>query len=149
MQKYKLASIHDLISLKHLNPNSKVRYADITPRVKQNCDATVRVITKDTIDDLCHYVPSAQGTILYLQASLWIHEPYRNQAFGPPTRVAQSLWAGITTWRRWRRYIEITKGLSLTDNFISRSHYLMLELMCHAGILHQMALFLCFPELSF
>ena len=76
LQKYKLASIHDLISLKHLNPNSKVRYADITPCVKQNCDATVRVITKDTIDDLCCYVPLAQETI---------HEPYHNQAFGPPT----------------------------------------------------------------
>ena len=149
LQQYKIASIHDLISLKHLNPNSKVRYADITPRVRQNCDATTRVITKDTIDDLNHYVPSAHGTILYLQASLWIHEPYRNQAFGPPTRIAQSLWAGITTWRRWRRYIEVTKGLSLADNFISRSHYLTLELMSHAGILHQLALFLCFPELDF
>ena len=39
LQKYKLASVHDLISLKHLNPNTKVKYADITPRVRQNYDA--------------------------------------------------------------------------------------------------------------
>lgn len=58
-----------------------------------------------------------------------------------------SLWAGITTWQRWRRYIE--KGLSLANNFISRSHYLTLELMCHAVMLHQLPLFLWFTELGF
>jgi len=80
LQKYRLASIQDLKTLKYYNPNSKVRYADITPCVRQNCDATVRVISKSTIDDLSQHVPSADETILYLQASLWIHEPYRNQA---------------------------------------------------------------------
>ena len=37
--KYTLASMQDLKTLKCNNPNSKVRYADITPHVKQNCDA--------------------------------------------------------------------------------------------------------------
>jgi len=58
--------MHNLISLKHLNPNLKVRYADITPCVRQNCDSTTRMITMDTINDLNHYVPSAHGTILYV-----------------------------------------------------------------------------------
>ena len=146
--KYTLASIQDLKSLKHINPNSKVRYLGITPHVKQNSDATVRVISKDSINELVKHVPTTHGTILYLQASLWIHEPYRNQSFGPPTSVAQSLWAGITTWRRWRRYVELSKGITLTNNWISRSHYLTLELMAHAGILHQLALFLSFPNLD-
>ena len=108
----------------------------------------LRVISKDTIDELTKHVPTAQGTILYLQASLWIHEPYRNQSFGPPTSLVQSLWAGITTWRCWRRYVELTKGITLTNNWISRSHYLTLEFMAHAGILYQLALFLSFPELD-
>ena len=146
--KYTLASIQDMKTLKCSNSNAKVRYADITPHVKQNCDATVRVISKNTIDELGKHVPTAHGTILYLQASLWVYEPYRNQSFGPPTAVVQSLWAGISTWRRWRRYVELTKGISLTNNWISRSHYLTLELMAHAGILHQLALFLSFPELD-
>ena len=146
--KYTLASIQDMKTLKCSNSNAKVRYADITPHVKQNCDATIRVISKNTIDESGKHVPTAHGTILYLQASLWVHEPYRNQSFGPPTAVVQSLWAGISTWRRWRRYVELTKGISLTNNWISRSHYLTLELMAHAGILHQLALFLSFPELD-
>ena len=108
----------------------------------------MRVICKDTIDDLTQHLPSAHGTILYLQASLWIHEPYHNEAFGPSTSVIQSLWAGITSLMRWRRYIELTDGVSLSNNWISPSHYLTLELMAHTGILHQLALFLSFPEMD-
>jgi len=44
--------------------------------------------------------------------------------------------------------LEITDGLSLTTNWISRIHYLTLELMGHAGILHQLALFLSFTDLK-
>ena len=52
------------------------------------------------------------------------------------------------TWRRRRKYVEITDSLSLTANWISRIHYLTLESMEHAGILHQLALFLSFPDLQ-
>jgi len=33
-----------------------------------------------------------------LQASLWMHDPYRNEKFGSPVAVTQSLWAGVMTW---------------------------------------------------
>ena len=77
-----------------------------------------------------------------------MHEPFTNDNFGSPTAVAQSLWAGIMTWRCWRKYIELNSATTLIDNFISRSHYLTLELMAHTGILHQLALHLSFPNLS-
>ena len=80
--------------------------------------------------------------------SNWILEPFRNEKFGSPPEVVKSLWASIMTWRRWRRYIEITEGITVTDNFISRAHYLTLELMAHAGILHQLTLYLSFPDLD-
>ena len=50
-------------------------------------------------------------------------------------------------WRRGGRYIELNSDLTLTDNFISRSHYLTEELLVHAGINHQLALYWCFPHL--
>ena len=90
-------------------------------------------------------MPSAKATQLYLQASSWNIEPFKNKF---PLEVVKSLWAGIMTWRRWRKFVEITDGITLTDYWISRIHYLTLELMGHAGILHQMALYLCFPDLS-
>ena len=62
--------------------------------------------------------------------------------------VVRSLWAGLMTWRRWRCYIKITEGLTLTDNFISYAHYLTVELLVHAGINHQLALFHAFPHLD-
>lgn len=42
----------------------------------------------------------------------------------------------------------ITDDVTLTANWISRIHYRRLELMGHAGILHQLALFLSFPNLQ-
>ena len=39
--KYSLATIQDLKLLKKRFPGTKIRHADITPRVRQNCDAAV------------------------------------------------------------------------------------------------------------
>ena len=44
--------------------------------------------------------------------------------------------------------MEITDGFSLTTNWISRIHCLTLELIGHVGILHQLALFQSFPDLT-
>lgn len=148
IQKYSFATIHDLKALKAKSPNCKIRHADITPHMRQNCDATVRVISKATVEALKEHMPEAKATCVYLQASLWIHEPFRNENFGSPLAVTQSLWAGVMTWRRWRKYVELASGIGLQDNFISRSHYLTLELLGHAGILHQLVLYLAFPDLD-
>ena len=51
IQKYSLATVQDLKALKAKNPSCKIRHADITPHVRQNCDATVRVISKATVED--------------------------------------------------------------------------------------------------
>ena len=103
-------------------------------------------MTTDTIQELATHVPESQVTQLYLQAAVWTHEPFHNK-FGPPPVVARSLWAGLMTWQRWRRYIQSTPGLTLTNNFISRSHYMTEELLVHAGINHLLALFYAFPHL--
>ena len=50
-------------------------------------------------------------------------------------------------WRRWQRYIELSDGLTLSNNFISCSHYMTEELLVHAGLNHQLTLYLCFPYL--
>ena len=150
LKRYHTATIRDLQTLKKKkrNASATVKHCDITPHVKQNCDATARLLTCTTIAQLAKYVPESKGTQLYLQAAVWTHEPFRNDRFGPPTKVVRSLWAGIMTWRRWRHYIEITQGLTLTTNFISRSHYMTEELLVHAGINHQLSLYLSFPDLT-
>ena len=142
-----VATIQDLHLLKKNNPSCPVKYGDITPFLRQNCDATARVLTQAVVDALASSVVGSQATQLYLQASIWIHAPFRNEKFGPPASIAQSLWAGIMTWRRWRQYIIVSPDLSLTHNFISRSHYLTLELLAHAGINFLLCLYYSFPNL--
>ena len=57
----------------------------------------MRVISKSTVEELRMHGPQAKGTRLYLQASLWMHEPLRNEKFGYPLAVVQSLWAEVMT----------------------------------------------------
>ena len=45
-QRYQTADVQDLRKLKLCNPSSSIKFADITPHVKQNCDATSRVISQ-------------------------------------------------------------------------------------------------------
>ena len=99
LQLYSVATINDLLTLKRRFASAAVHHADITPHMRQNCDATVRVISEVTIEQLHTHVPESKATQLYLQAALWTHEPYWNRAFGSPPQVVQSLWAGLMTWR--------------------------------------------------
>ena len=148
IQCYQVASVNDIHTLKRRHPNSVVRHSDFNRYIKQNCDATSRFLTNKVIEELAEYVLESKGTQLYLKAAVWTHEPFRNDKFGPPPKVVRSLWAGLMTWRRWYRYVQITPALTLTYNFISRSHYMTEELLVHAGINHQLALFYAFPHLS-
>ena len=115
-QNYKTctADIQDLRIFKITVPSCSIKFADITPQVKQNCDATTRVINHNVINELKSVVPDSEGTQLYLLAATATHEPYRNEKFGPPPIVGRSLWKGLMIWRWWRRYIQLTDGLLLT-----------------------------------
>jgi len=76
IKNYLVASITDLLKLK--------RHSGITPNVKQNCDATSRFLTKQTIQHLAESVPGSSTTQLYfIVAAVTTHEPYRNKNFGP------------------------------------------------------------------
>ena len=122
-----VATIQDLHLLKKGNPQYPVKYGDITPFMRQDCDATSRVLTQDVVEALASTVPGSQATQLYIQASVWIHAPFRNEKFGPPTSVARSLWAGVMTWRRWRQYVIISPNLSFTKLYQSWS-------LCNFGV---------------
>ena len=95
------ASVRDLHNLKLLHPASKIKFGDISPYIRQNCDATCRVLAQSVVNELATYVPGSRATQLYIQAAVWTHTPFRIDGFGSPTDVARSLWAGLMTWRRW------------------------------------------------
>ena len=66
--------------------------------MRQNCDATSRVLTKNVVNELKEYVAGSKATQLYLLAAIFTHEPYRNANFGPPPVVVHSLWTGLMIW---------------------------------------------------
>lgn len=116
IQHYKIASIQDLHTLKSRCPTAGIKHTDITPLVKQNCDATTRALTDKTISDFATYVPESKGTQLYLKTSVWVHAPFRNSKFGSPPVVVRSLCAGLMTFRRLRCFVQLVNGLTLAQN---------------------------------
>ena len=52
--------------------NCDFRYTDITAHIKQNCDATSRVLTKHTIKHLTESIPGSSATQLYLIAAVYL-----------------------------------------------------------------------------
>lgn len=44
------------------------------------------------------------------------------------------------------QYILLSPKFKLTDHYVSRLHYVTIELMVHAAINHFLCLFLCFPN---
>ena len=143
----KVASVHDLKLLKQNFSGAYIRHGDISPLIQQNCDAAGRILSQKSVDELAAHVPGSSATQLYLQAEVWIHAPYRDNAFGTPLEKTRCLWAGLMVFRRWRQYIILSPGLKLSSHFISRLHYLTLELLVHAAINHFLCLFLCFPDI--
>ena len=91
-QKYLTADIRDLRKLKLKNPSCSIKFADITPHVRQNCDATSRVLSLQVINDLRRFVPGSEGTQLYITAATTTHELFQNDRFGPPPAAVRS-WA--------------------------------------------------------
>ena len=144
----KIASVHDLQHLKHVHPAASIQHGDISPLINQNCDAAGRVLCQQVITELEQYVPGSEATQLYLQAEVWMHAPYRSYC-GSPYQMTRSLWAGLMTFRRWRQFIILSGNLKLSCHFISRLHYVTIELIVHAAINHFLCLFLCFPSIPF
>ena len=89
LHKVVTASLRDLNHLKRMHPASKVKYGDICPHTRQNCDAKSRVLTQAVVNELGTYVPGSQATQLYLQAAVWTHSPYRSMV-----SVHQLKWLG-------------------------------------------------------
>ena len=73
-QNYQTADVQDLRKLKMLQLSCSIKYADITPEIKQNCDATTRVINQKVVADLKAHIPESKGTQLYLLAASCTHE---------------------------------------------------------------------------
>ena len=71
VQNASIATIQDLHSLNKSNPQYPVKYGDITPFLRQNCDATPRVLTQDIVDILTSTVVDSQATQLYIQGYMF------------------------------------------------------------------------------
>ena len=84
-------------------------------------------------------------------------EPFRKPNFGGPSDVQKSVSCGITVLRLWRKVLELQrlplnsksgakKNPSHGGNFITRGCYITAEILFAAATLHQLAMFLHFPD---
>ena len=123
----------------------------------QNSDACERLFTERVADLLDTYIPGSQGTSLYIRTVFHWLEPFRKPKFGSPSDVQQSVSCGITILRLWRKVAELQKlrlhskpGAKKTPenrgHFVTRGCYLTAEILFAAATLHQLAMFIHFPN---
>ena len=123
----------------------------------QNSDACERLFTERVADLLDTYIPGSQGTSLYIRTVFHLLEPFRKPKFGSPSDVQQSVSCGITILRLWRKVAELQKlrlhskpGAKKTPenrgHFVTRGCYLTAEILFAAATLHQLAMFIHFPN---
>ena len=123
----------------------------------QNSDACERLFTERIADLLDIHVPGSQGTSLYIRSVFHLIEPFRKPDFGSPSDVQESVSCGITILRLWKKVVELQKLLlhskrgakntpANRGNFVTRGCYLTTEILFAAATLHQLAMFLHFPN---
>ena len=123
----------------------------------QNLDACECLFTERIADLLDIHVPGSQGTSLYIRSVFYLIEPFRKPDFGSPYEVQKSVSCGITILRLWKKVVELQKLLlhskraakntpANRGHFITRGCYLTAEILFAAATLHQLAMFLHFPN---
>lgn len=123
----------------------------------QNSDACERLFTEWVADLLDTYVPGSQGTSLYVHSVFHLIEPFRKPNFVLLSDVQQSISCGITILCLWRKVVELQKfrlhskpgakkTLENRGNFVTRGCYLTAEILFAAATLHQLAMFVHFPD---
>ncbi|KAL9977299.1 hypothetical protein ACROYT_G014689 [Oculina patagonica] len=123
----------------------------------QNSDACERLFTERIADLLDTHVNGSQGTSLYIRSVFHLIQPFRKPDFGSPFDVQKSVSCGITILRLWRKVVELQKRLlhskpgakkipANRGHYITRGCYLTAEVLFAAATLHQLAMFLHFPN---
>ena len=102
-------------------------------------------------------MPGSQGRSLYIHSVFHLIEPFRKPDFGSPFDVQKSVPCGITILRLWKKVIKLQKlllhskrGAKSTPanrgHFVTRGCNLTAEIVFAAATLHQLAMFLHFPD---
>ena len=125
----------------------------------QNSDACERLFTERIADLLDIHVPGSQGTSLYIRFVFHLIETFRKPYLRSPCDVQKSVSCGITILRLWKKVVELQKlllhskrGAKSTPanrgHFVTRGCYLTAEVLFAAASLHQLAMFLHFPNVA-
>ena len=74
----------------------------------QNCDAALKIFTKDVAKLLQENVVGSNGTALYIHAVVSLFDPFLNPSSNP-NEMQKSLAKGITIFRLWKKLLEFHK----------------------------------------
>ena len=109
-------SIEHLKELREINMNDGISCdfsaldLELSLFFDQNTDAADRVFRLEVADMLDRYVPGSMGTSLFIRAVYCLTHPFHSLTFGSPFDVQESVSAGITVFRLWRKVVELQKG---------------------------------------
>jgi len=140
------AGVHDLRTVQQMFTKDQhgLRERDINFKDKQNYDAVLRMTSDSTIN-LLKQIPTAKGTVVYLEMLKSFNDSFLDMSLSYLERVKKA-WYSVFTLRYWRQWIILHSRYSVRDNFVSANSYMCTELNAHSLIVHALSLQMLAPS---
>lgn len=106
----------------------------LNPVDRQNFNSVLRICDTIVIDLLKRHVKGSEATAKVLELLKYFLDAFMEISLSPLERIAK-VWHSIFFIRLWRKFILLTKGLTLKKNFLTFYCYTCLEQNAHSLIM--------------
>lgn len=130
-----VASVYHIKILLHTLPK-KVHglvLSDIYPEDRQNFKSLVKIMDSRVTEALQSHVVDSNATVMYLTLCHQATSSFIDENLQPLERVYR-IWHALYFTRCWRKWVQMSKGVTLSNNFISSNAYCCIEINAHALI---------------
>lgn len=107
--------------------------SDIYPEDRQNFKSLVKIMDSRVTEALNNHVVDSNATVMYLTLCHQVTSSFIDENLQPLERVYR-IWNALYFTRCWRKWVQITNGVTLSNNFISSNAYCCIEINAHALI---------------
>ena len=113
-----------------------LRQRDIDHKDKQNFQAVINITSAG---HLLSEIPQANATKCYVDLIKNVIDSYLDKSLDPIERL-EKLWYVVFFLRYWRKWIVLSKGYTIGNNFVTSNAYNCIELNAHAMINYVIAI---------
>ena len=133
MGKYLAGSHHLLLIQKTFGKDQHgMRERDLNHKDKQNFDAVLHITSK-SVENLLTKIPDATGTSAYLEVIRCVVDSFLDKKEDVLCKIRKA-WYSVFFLRYWRKWVILSPGYKIRDNFVTNNAYMCVEMNAHSLI---------------